>query len=118
MGIAGSNEAVTRLPELSACFRSKGMIGFLTLHVLMDELERFTHDDPEGKSYISSQMVFHISQLSVISECLHQFHLYQPWAKQVERAMMKRKMSLLDSYTAMLRPFTPMIILRLYQTRL
>jgi hypothetical protein len=60
----------------------------------------------------------HLGGLSVISECLHQFQLYQPWAKQVERAIKKRQMSLLEDYTEMLRPFAPIINLKFYQTRL
>jgi hypothetical protein len=60
----------------------------------------------------------HLGGLSVISECLHQFQLYQPWAKQVERAIKKRQMSLLEDYTEMLRPFAPILNLKFYQPRL
>jgi hypothetical protein len=118
LGVVENSKALNRLFSLLGCFSNKDMRDFLTLHVLMDELERFIQDDPEGKSYISSWVIFHVSQLSVISECLHQFHLYQPWAKHVESAIEKRKMTLLDGYSKMLRPFTPIILLKFYHTRL
>jgi hypothetical protein len=118
LGVAGSNKALNRLLNLLVCFYNKAKRDSMTLHVLMDELERFMQHDPEGKSYISSWVIFHVSQLSVISECLHQFHLYQPWAKHVESAIEMRKMTLLDGYSKMLRPFTPIIILKFYHTTL
>lgn len=45
---------------------------------LLDELERLVESDPKNKELVSFRMVSLISDLAVLSECLHQVELYHP----------------------------------------
>src|SRR4051812_30271864 len=73
----------------------------------MDELEHLRQETPKDKTYISSWISMHVSQLSVITECLHQFRLYQPWAKRVESAVKGRQKELLGGYIKIFRVWDP-----------
>jgi hypothetical protein len=68
------------------------------LHSIVDELDRLIQADPEVKALISPFVAGRLSSLSVVSECLHQLHLYQPWARKVEDAMDVEKERLIKAY--------------------
>jgi hypothetical protein len=57
----------------------------------MEELEQVLHDEPRAKSFISPYVASKISELSVILECLHQLHQFQPWAKKIETSIVERR---------------------------
>jgi hypothetical protein len=65
----------------------KGLRNLLGLHVLLDETERLMQDEPLAKALITPHIASYLSQLSIISECLHHFHLFQPWARKIESAI-------------------------------
>ena len=57
------------------------------LNVLMDELERILTSSVKAKNLISSWITEKISDLAVLSHCIHQIELYQPWAASFETEM-------------------------------
>ncbi|PKS05137.1 hypothetical protein jhhlp_008504 [Lomentospora prolificans] len=48
----------------------------------IDELEGLIQSDPEIQSLISPRISNRIGDLSIISQCLTQLNLYQPWARR------------------------------------
>ncbi|PKY02469.1 hypothetical protein P168DRAFT_271735 [Aspergillus campestris IBT 28561] len=54
---------------------------------LMDELDRLVQSDPKNKDLISGRVASIVSDLSVLSECLHQIELFQPWAATFEAGL-------------------------------
>jgi hypothetical protein len=69
------------------------------LHTLMDEIERLSENDPKAKELISSKIASKISDISVMSECLHQIELYQPWAATFTDETVSRIEKLEKEYT-------------------
>ncbi|KAI9772208.1 MAG: hypothetical protein M1839_002526 [Geoglossum umbratile] len=69
------------------------------LHTLMDEIERLSENDPKAKGLISSKIASTISDISVMSECLHQIELYQPWAATFTDETVSRIEELEKGYT-------------------
>ena len=72
-------------------FEDQGAREYYTMHALLDEFEHLMEDDSRAKTFISPYIASLISQLSVISECLHQFHCFQPWAKKIECYIKEKK---------------------------
>lgn len=68
------------------------------LHNVTDEIERLTRSDPEVAKMITPWISTHMSSLSVVSECLHQLHLFQPWARKIEDDMDMNKDKMLTQY--------------------
>jgi hypothetical protein len=58
----------------------KKQVMFLKLEYLVDKLQRLLETDGDAASHISSVVQEHISDLGVISQCMRQIDLYQPWA--------------------------------------
>lgn len=73
-----------RLLRLLNNLKDKGVRNYFTSHVVLDEYERFMQEEPQAKELISPLMASHISQLSILTECLQHFHQFQPWARAVE----------------------------------
>lgn len=61
---------------------------FMGLNTLMDELVRLSHSSSTAQQLMTSWVDEQISDLSTISQCLHQIQLYQPWAATFPSAMM------------------------------
>ena len=50
--------------------------------ILIDELERLLRSEPEADRLISSFVMGKIGYLSILSHCMKQLELFQPWARQ------------------------------------
>jgi hypothetical protein len=87
-------------------FGDKGRRGLFTLHVVMDELEHFMQTGDEAKALVSPFMASWISQLAIVTECLHQLHSFQPWAHKVESEIEKHKAQFSRRYDALLGPWS------------
>ncbi|KAF2267621.1 hypothetical protein CC78DRAFT_62548 [Lojkania enalia] len=88
------------------------------LHSATDELGRLIQSEPEVRALISPWVAGRISQLSTVSECLHQLHLYQPWARKIEDGMNLKKDDLLKSYKESFSGWLPIIGVNLEQSSL
>lgn len=74
---------VTRGPEQDGFF--------VLLPIVVDELERFLGSEKEAKSLVTPHVSSLIGELSIISQCLTQLALYQPWASAFDYAILDFK---------------------------
>lgn len=66
------------------------------LRTLVDELDRLTYADTKAKDLQSGLVVDNISDLGVISECLHQLSLYYPWSRTIEQEMARNRQQIVE----------------------
>ncbi|KAF2000517.1 hypothetical protein P154DRAFT_434676 [Amniculicola lignicola CBS 123094] len=92
------NKGEQEIDQLMDDFLYKSSREKVGLHILMERLGKKLEQCPKAKDSISPWVASYISQLSVISECLHQIHLFQPWAQKVGHTVEQRNMPLLVSY--------------------
>lgn len=65
---------------------------------LMDGLNSFIESEPQAKAMITPFVASSIGELSILSECLHQLEIYQPWARTYEEMMTEDRHKLFRSY--------------------
>jgi hypothetical protein len=65
----------------------KKQIVFIKLENLVDKLQRLIETDGDAKSHVSSFVEGHIFDLGIMSQCMKQIDLYQPWAAGFQNAM-------------------------------
>jgi hypothetical protein len=68
------------------------------LHSVTDEIERLVRSDATIRALISPLISKSLSSLSLVSECLHQLHLFQPWARKIEDGMGLKRDELRSNY--------------------
>ncbi len=104
-GVKAENKVAQRVLDWIKIFRTHKLRDVFGLHNLLDEFERLMQAEPHAKELISPYVADHISQLSIMSECLHQLNQFQPWATKIENDM-KRDWDALDShYDRLMRPW-------------
>jgi hypothetical protein len=89
--------------RLLRIFEDKGWRDLFSLYVILDEFERLLHDEPRAKTLITSHIASTLSQLSIMSECLHQFHQFQPWARKIESHIAQRRYKYMVEYDFIFR---------------
>lgn len=62
-------------------FEQKAMCEMIGLTGIIDELQRLA-DTESTRSLLSTYIVSTVGDLSIVSECIHQLELYQPWAQK------------------------------------
>lgn len=103
------NHAVKRLMPLLDILWNEQQLFLFGLHTVVDEIERLVQADPEVKALVSSWVAKPLSSLSVVAECLHQLHLYQPWARKIEDGMELKKDELLKVYKESFKGWLPIL---------
>ncbi|KAE8348864.1 hypothetical protein BDV28DRAFT_142538 [Aspergillus coremiiformis] len=68
------------------------------LHTIMDELDRLIETEKSIKGLLSSWVMSTISDLSLMSECQHQFSLFQPWAATFESKIAEKEQEIKGDY--------------------
>jgi hypothetical protein len=96
-----ANEVITLKPDVKMDRDVKGLMWllkqlwnnepslFLRLPTVVDEVERLLDSGQKAKELVSPYIVKVLGGLSIISQCLTQLELYQPWASGFEIAMEK-----------------------------
>uniref|UniRef100_L2GJ91 Uncharacterized protein n=1 Tax=Colletotrichum fructicola (strain Nara gc5) TaxID=1213859 RepID=L2GJ91_COLFN len=64
---------------------------FASMPLILDELERLLHAESQAKELVSSYIASVIGSLSIISQCISQLDLYQPWARSYMSKMVDRE---------------------------
>jgi hypothetical protein len=77
------DHALQRLMPFLAMLIDSQKLRVLGLHALTDEIARLFEVDTEVKELITPYVARLFSTLSVLSECLHQLDLFQPWANKI-----------------------------------
>jgi hypothetical protein len=78
------DRTLCRVLQLLRMLCHKGLRDLFSLHVILDELERLMQAELRAKALITPHLASTLSQLSIMSECLHQLHQFQPWARKIE----------------------------------
>ncbi|KAF3010941.1 hypothetical protein E8E13_010233 [Curvularia kusanoi] len=100
-------DRIGHLLQLSYFFEDQAQRNYLTLHVIMDEFERFMQSDAQSKALISPLIATLISQLAIVAECLHHLHSFQPWARHVESEIeQNRSTKFTTQFDALLQPWS------------
>ncbi|RYP74945.1 hypothetical protein DL771_002729 [Monosporascus sp. 5C6A] len=63
---------------------------FIRLPLIVDELGRLLETEPRAQELISARIASIIGDLAIISHCIGQLDLYQPWARSFETASLDR----------------------------
>lgn len=78
------------MPLFDILFDDKQLFLF-GLHSVTDEVEKFIRSDAIVRALVSPLVSKNLSSLSVVSECLHQLYLFQPWARKIDDEMDLKK---------------------------
>lgn len=81
------DHAVKRIMPFFDIFFDDKQLFLFGLHSVTDEIERLVRSDATVRALISPLVSRNLSSLSIVSECLHQLHLFQPWARKIEDGM-------------------------------
>ncbi|KAH7012268.1 uncharacterized protein B0I36DRAFT_400351 [Microdochium trichocladiopsis] len=68
------------------------------LPLVLDELERLLATEAEARTLVSSRIAKVVGDLSIISVCLGQLELFQPWARGFENAMVDKEEEIKTEY--------------------
>ncbi|KAK5993500.1 hypothetical protein PT974_06932 [Cladobotryum mycophilum] len=77
----------------------------LRLSCVVDELERLLLSEPTASDLISQNVASIIGNISIISQCLHQLEIYQPWAQNFEAAALDIKADLEKGFASKSKPW-------------
>ncbi|GIJ99507.1 hypothetical protein Aspvir_001639 [Aspergillus viridinutans] len=97
-GVSRSDNQGELLWILETLWGDSHQVSLAGRKTLMDELERLVQMDPKNKELVSSHVAGIVSDLAVISECLHQIDLYQPWANTFENGFVERQNEIQNEY--------------------
>jgi hypothetical protein len=75
------------------------------VHTLVEVLEHLLQKNPHMKAVTSPWVASCLSQLSIVSECLRQLNLFQPWAKKIQRTVKQRQTQLLIAHVSHFAPW-------------
>lgn len=56
------------------------------MSVVVDELERLLNAEQSARDLLSSYFAMLVGELSIVTECLRQLEIYQPWANGFDNA--------------------------------
>ena len=68
------------------------------LHTVIDEVGRLMQSDGGVNALISPWVASRSSSLAVVSDCLHQLHLFKPWSQRIEDDMEVNRSIMRDRY--------------------
>ncbi|KAL1591721.1 hypothetical protein SLS60_011720 [Paraconiothyrium brasiliense] len=95
---APQDHAVTRLMPFFEILFNERKLSLFSLHTLTDEIGRLLQSDSEIYALITPWVAQRLSSLAVLSECLHQLHLFKPWSRKIEDDMELKKDELDKNY--------------------
>jgi hypothetical protein len=79
------------------------------LHTVTDEIGRLMQNDPGVNALISPWIASRLSSLAVVSECLHQLHLFKPWSRKIEDDMEINDGTLRSAYKQSFKDWIPVL---------
>jgi hypothetical protein len=102
-------QAVHRIMSLLSILFNDQQLFLCGLHTITDELGRLIESDAAARALISPFIGYCLSSLSVVSECLHQLHLFQPWARKIEEGMILKSNELESSYKQIMKDWVTIL---------
>lgn len=77
----------------------------LGITTVVDELERLLENEPKTKDMISPYISSVLADLAIITECIRQLEIYQPWAQVFERVLVNREEGIKKEFTDNTKPW-------------
>lgn len=77
--------------NLSTMWEKNEDLLYARLPIVVDEMQRLLDSEPKAKELVSPYIAGIISKISIISQCLTQLDLYQPWSSGFDLAMEEYK---------------------------
>jgi hypothetical protein len=91
----GEGEAIWLLQTL---WEDGDNLFLMRMPFVVDELERLLEAEPTARNLVSAHIAAQIGNLSIISQCLRQLEMYQPWARGFENALPDKADALKDEF--------------------
>lgn len=85
-----NDKVLHKVERLITIFENHGLRNSFGVHVIIEEFERLMQTEPRAMELMTPHIAHHISEVSIMSECLHQLHQYQPWAHKIEHTLQER----------------------------
>ncbi|KDN64659.1 hypothetical protein CSUB01_04297 [Colletotrichum sublineola] len=82
---------------------------FIRLPLVLDELDRLLEAEPQAKELVSAHVAAMIGNLAVLSQCINQIDLFQPWARGYEAALVDREAGIKDEFARRTAPWAEML---------
>ncbi|KAH8702938.1 hypothetical protein GQ44DRAFT_732595 [Phaeosphaeriaceae sp. PMI808] len=79
------------------------------LHTVTDEIGRLMQSDSTVNALISPWIASRLSSLTVVSECLHQLHLFKPWSRKIEDDMEVNNNAMQRNYKGLFKDWNPVL---------
>ena len=74
------------------------------VETLVDEIERLMQSEPKAQELISPYIASVLADLSVLTECLRQIKIYQPWAETFDDSMLDKEEGIKQEFIARTNP--------------
>lgn len=74
----------------------------------LDELERLLQADSQAKELVSAHIAGAIVNLSIISQCMSQLDLFQPWARSFDN-MVEKEAGIKQEFADRIKPWAKMM---------
>lgn len=103
------NNAVKHImPFFNILFDDK-QLRLFGLHTVVDEIGRLMQSDSGVKAVITPWIAERLSSLAVVSECLHQLHLFKPWSRKSEDDMEINDSTIRSIYQKSFKDWAPVV---------
>lgn len=107
------NHPIRRIQHLFGMLLDAEKLKLVTLHTVVDEIERLIRCDPPVSTLMSPLLVNRFSSLSVIAECEHQLSLYRPWMDRIQDDMVRNDLKVRRRGHAKLGAWLPILEVKL-----
>ncbi|POR38810.1 Uncharacterized protein TPAR_00995 [Tolypocladium paradoxum] len=94
---------------LGALWEDDQQLFLMSMPLVLDELERLLQAEPQAKELVTAYIAQVIGNLSIISQCMTQLDLYQPWARSFESNLVEREDGIKEEYAERTRPWAKMM---------
>jgi hypothetical protein len=103
------NNAIKRImPFFDILFKDE-QLRLYGLHTVTDEIGRLMQSDSGVSALVSPWIASRLSSLTVVSECLHQLHLYKPWSRKIEDDMDINDKTMRRNYQESFKDWVPVL---------
>ncbi|KAJ4330045.1 hypothetical protein N0V87_010349 [Didymella glomerata] len=103
------NNAVKRIMPFFNILFDEEQLRLYGLHTVIDEIGRLMQSDSGVNAIISPWIARRLSSLTVVSECLHQLHLFKPWSRKIEDDMEVNDSTIRNIYKESFKDWVPVL---------
>lgn len=96
------------MPFFNILFDDK-QLRLFGLHTVVDEIGRLMQSDSAVNAVITPWIAGRLSSLAVVSECLHQLHLFKPWSRKFEDDMEINDSTIRSIYQKSFKDWAPVV---------